>query len=986
MSGMGAPTLTVAKSKTTAGKATVSISASYLTGINEFFIFYTTDGTTPTSTSTYFDFGGGGTATIDVAYGITFKCMVQNRSNLSFSQVGSITIPSTITPTSLLSANNYFAAYGNYLGLTNNGTYLFADNPGSFQRITTAGVVTTLSTIDGDGRGCRYIAGRVYLCGHYVYSTDPRDGSHFTPKTYENTYWDCASDGINVYVTANATTYLTYWPLGAADTVGTKLAVGISGLQGIAFYNDTIYASNGTGIYSINKSTGAYALVYSTSLTFVSMEVYGNYIYMVCPSSGVYRYNPTLNTLEQIYAMTTNCYSLTIMNNIIYVGIFGGYITTLTPNYAAVPTASVTTSTISTDTTVTLSCTTTDATIYYTTDGTAATTASNLYVGPITISNTTTLNFCAARDVYVTAGTTATYTYNCAAPTISLAAGTYTTAQSCTLTTTSTDASIYYTTDGTTPTSASTLYSSAITVDGIASLKVIAVKSGCTDSAVSTTAYTFNCSNISISLVGGTYNNAQTCTLTTSTVGASIYYTTDLSNPSSSKTLYTGAITVDGISGIRAIAIKSGYIDSGISAAAYTFTCLAPTINWSATPYSLAPGSTWTDTLGANSINLLNAKTSDIPVQFYYNPVSGLIEWYARSAGITGIHGYNESTHATSTIWSNVKADYYLIGIDSDGTRYLWNAGEPKAIYKISISGTYSTLTTNFGGMSDGIVSQLYKSGNSIYIVCSNYPDIYYSNDNGVTWGYNAPTSTPYLTYNVYFYNSNIYIVAMSGGASYIYKYTPTTSTSVTLTKVQTLDTSHSVNGSFCGNKFIFSKNLGSDTPLKYCNLDNGTITTIGTPVLSSSYPTQVCYGALLTSKYFYWFGADTIPKVHVNQLSTIQYLTAPQTVTFEISGTTGATNTYTLGTASAVAYTGETSVTIGNNAASETITATASKTGYASASASITMPIIRANTYYAYTNGAWGTVSSASVYTGGAWKNALGMWKMISGTWTEIC
>ena len=69
----------------------------------------------------------------------------------------------------------------------------------------------------------------------------------------------------------------------------------------------------------------------------------------------------------------------------------------------------------------------------------------------------------------------------------------------------------------------------------------------------------------------GTYTAAQSVTLNCETTGASIYYTTDGSVPSSSSTLYNGAISLSerGAYSIKAIAIK-GSDESTVATATYT--------------------------------------------------------------------------------------------------------------------------------------------------------------------------------------------------------------------------------------------------------------------------------------------------------------------------------------------------------------------------------------------------------------------------------
>ena len=64
---------------------------------------------------------------------------------------------------------------------------------------------------------------------------------------------------------------------------------------------------------------------------------------------------------------------------------------------------------------------------------------------------------------------------------------------------------------------------------------------------------------------GGTYEEAQTVTLTSATEDAVIYYTTDGTNPTTSSTRYTDAITVDKSMTIKAIATKTGMYGSAVS-------------------------------------------------------------------------------------------------------------------------------------------------------------------------------------------------------------------------------------------------------------------------------------------------------------------------------------------------------------------------------------------------------------------------------------
>jgi hypothetical protein len=75
------------------------------------------------------------------------------------------------------------------------------------------------------------------------------------------------------------------------------------------------------------------------------------------------------------------------------------------------------------------------------------------------------------------------------APSFTPSAGTYSSAQSVTISTLTSGATIHYTTNGSTPNVSSPVYSTPVTVSANTTLKAFAVKSGLTDSTVSTAVY-----------------------------------------------------------------------------------------------------------------------------------------------------------------------------------------------------------------------------------------------------------------------------------------------------------------------------------------------------------------------------------------------------------------------------------------------------------------------------------------------------------------
>jgi hypothetical protein len=159
-----------------------------------------------------------------------------------------------------------------------------------------------------------------------------------------------------------------------------------------------------------------------------------------------------------------------------------------------------------------------------------------------------------------------------ATPTFSPTAGAVAAGTTVTISTTTDEAVIYYTTDGSTPTTSSSVYSSPITIDAAKTINAFAVKDGCPDSDVASASYTIAepAATPTFSLAEGIYTEVKTVTISTATDGATIYYTTDGSEPTTESTEYTSAITVGKTMTIKAIAAKDGMANSTVASATYT--------------------------------------------------------------------------------------------------------------------------------------------------------------------------------------------------------------------------------------------------------------------------------------------------------------------------------------------------------------------------------------------------------------------------------
>ncbi|MGB0065941.1 MAG: chitobiase/beta-hexosaminidase C-terminal domain-containing protein, partial [Terracidiphilus sp.] len=280
---------------------------------------------------------------------------------------------------------------------------------------------------------------------------------------------------------------------------------------------------------------------------------------------------------------------------------------------------------------VTLSDTTSGATIYYTTNGTTPTSSSTKYTGAISVTTSETIKAIAELSGDTnSAVASAAYTITVPTPTMSPAAGSYVGTQSVTISDATSGATCYYTltagTTGTTPTTSSTKYTSAVSVTATSVLEALCTLSGDTNSAVASAAYTITVPTPTFSPAAGSYTGTQSVTLSDTTSGATIYYTTNGTTPTSSSTKYTAAISVSTSETIKAIAELSGATNSAVASAAYTITVPTPTFSPGAGTYG-----------GTQSVTISDA-------------TSGATCYYTLTAGTTGTTPTTSSTKYSSAV------------------------------------------------------------------------------------------------------------------------------------------------------------------------------------------------------------------------------------------------------------------------------------------------------------------------------------------------
>jgi len=215
-------------------------------------------------------------------------------------------------------------------------------------------------------------------------------------------------------------------------------------------------------------------------------------------------------------------------------------------------------------------------------------------------------------------------------PVFSLAQGIYPSTQTVTVTDTTEGAILYCTTDGTTPTTSSPVCPASFTVSATETIQAIAVYTGLANSPVANATYLIEppAATPIIYPDGGTFTTtAPTVTITDSTPGAKIYYSTTGGAPF---TLYSFGFSVSSSETITAYAVANDYTQSPTTSAAFNIDLTsrlflpAPdstlpggpvTFHWTpatgATGYALWAGTTGTGA-GADNLYYSGEKTSTV--------------------------------------------------------------------------------------------------------------------------------------------------------------------------------------------------------------------------------------------------------------------------------------------------------------------------------------------------------------------------------------
>ncbi|MFF2483324.1 chitobiase/beta-hexosaminidase C-terminal domain-containing protein [Paenibacillus sp. NPDC058071] len=271
---------------------------------------------------------------------------------------------------------------------------------------------------------------------------------------------------------------------------------------------------------------------------------------------------------------------------------FEVYGTGTSQQQAAAPTFTPGTGTYLTAQEVTIASATPGAAIKYTTDGSTPTAASAVYVGPITVATSTTVKAISTKAGMADSSiSTAVYTINASPVAVTIpVTGPYAQYLEMGLAQADLDQKTTLKTQNTTV-NHSLRYNVGTTVtigvNYMVEQKQVLFKATTPNgNPIQGNPLTFTVQpNMAITVditdpvaaatpvfapAAGTYTSAQSVTITSSTEGAVIKYTTDGSTPTAASATYTGPINVAVTTTVKAIAIKAGLANSAVASASYT--------------------------------------------------------------------------------------------------------------------------------------------------------------------------------------------------------------------------------------------------------------------------------------------------------------------------------------------------------------------------------------------------------------------------------
>jgi hypothetical protein len=242
------------------------------------------------------------------------------------------------------------------------------------------------------------------------------------------------------------------------------------------------------------------------------------------------------------------------------------------------------------------------------------------------------------------------------------------------------------------------------------------------------------------SLKAGTYAAAQTVSISDATAGATIYYTTNGSTPTTSSTKYTAAIKVSTTETIKAIAVAKGDANSAVASATYAIEPPAntPTFSPKAGTYTTAQSVSISDSTATATIYYTTNGTTPTASSTKYTAQIKVGSTETLKA-IAVAPGDSQSAVASAT-YTITPATYTIggtvIGLKALGTVKLLNGMESDSV---SGNGTFKLPTAVINGTKFDVTVGTAPTGQSCAV----------QNGSGTVANANITDVLVYCTYDV---------------------------------------------------------------------------------------------------------------------------------------------------------------------------------------------------------------------------------------------